>query len=599
MFLKRITIRKDGKLHTYWALIESIRTARGPRQRIVTYLGELGDSERAGWAEVRRLLEGVCPPPADLFSRPQEREHPVPEHVQVKIREIEVEGTRDFGDVYLGWVLWKALRLDQLLEGSIPAGREEVPWPIMAAILTLGRFCEPSSELHMEDTWYRRTALGDILGVSEDQVNTDRLYRTLDVILARKEAIERHLRERISTLFDTSFDLILYDVTSTYFEGLMEKNPQAQRGHSRDQRSDCKQVCIALVVTREGLPIGYEVFAGNRNDVTTLEEIVEGMERKHGKIGRVWVVDRGIASEKNLEFLRQRGAFYVVGTPKSTLKEFEKELLEEGWTEVEPGVQVKACPGPGGMETFVLCRSQDRREKEKAMHDRFRGRIERALEKLSGRLARARKPVERGSVERQIGRLLGKNTRAARAFSIRLEEAPERGSGLRLVWSRNEAWAEWAGLSEGHYLLRTNLVGWKPEDLWKTYIQLTQAESAFRIEKTELKVRPIWHQREERAQGHILFSFLAYVLWKTLEQWMARSGLGNGPRTVLEEFERIKVVDMVLPTSTGRKLRLRCVSNPDQGQRILFRRLGIELPRRLGEPRWVEATEGRAVSAKA
>jgi transposase len=515
----------------------------------------------------------------------------VPEHVSVKVREIQVEGTRDFGDVYLGWVLWRALRLHELLREKIPQGREEVAWPLVAAVLALARFCDPSSELHIEDTWYRRTALEDLLGVSSESINTDRLYRGLDEVLPHKEAIERHLKERFATLFDASFDLVLYDVTSTYFEGLMEANPQAKRGHSRDKRPDCLQVCIALQVTPEGLPIGYEVFAGNRNDMTTLQEIVEGMERKHGTIGRVWVVDRGIASEKNLEFLRKRGASYVVGTPKSALKGFQRQLIEGGWSEVEPGVEVKACAGPEGVETFVLCRSGERREKEKAMHERFSTQIQKALEKLAGRLERARKKVDRSGVDRQIGRLLNRNQRGAGAFQIKVEEAPERGSGLKMSFTRDKTWSDWATLSEGHYLLRTNLVGWKPEDLWKTYIQLTQAESAFRIEKSELKIRPIWHHLEKRTQAHILFSFLAYAMWKTLEQWMARSGLGNGPRTVLEEFARLKIVDMILPTSTGRKLKLRCVSNPDEGQRILFGRLGIEIPRRLGQPRWMDTLE--------
>jgi transposase len=589
MFLKRLTRRKNGKLHTYWALIESMRTQRGPRHRTVAYLGELGRSERAGWAEVRRLLDGAAPAEPSLWATSEDAADPVPEHVEVKVRGIRVEKTRDFGDVYLGLLLWRALRLHELLEERIPQGREEIRWSVVAAILALARFCEPSSELHIEDTWYPRTALEDLLGVGSEAVNKDRLYRALDEVLPHKEAIERHLRERFVTLFDAQMDLVLYDVTSTYFEGLMEANPQARRGHSRDKRPDCLQVCIALLVTREGLPIGYEVFAGNRNDMTTLEEIVEGMERKHGSIGRVWVVDRGIASEKNLEFLRKRGASYVVGTPKSALKGFERQLLEGGWSEVEPGVEVKACPGPEGLETFVLCRSADRREKEKAMHERFGTRIQKALEKLAARLERARQKVDRSRVDRQIGRLLGRNSRAAGGFEIRVEEAPERGSGLKVSFTRNAAWSEWAALSEGHYLLRTNLAGWTPQDLWKTYIQLTQAESAFRIQKSELEIRPIWHQLERRAQAHILFSFLAYAMWKTLEQWMARSGLGNGPRTVVEELAKIKVMDVILPTSTGRRLQLRCVSTPDEGQRILLERLGIELPRRLGQPRWIEA----------
>lgn len=592
MFLKRLTRHKDGKTHTYWALIESVRTERGPRHRTVAYLGDLGPSEWAGWAGVRRLLEGAIPP-ATLFASEADPLDPVPEDVHIKVREVRVEGTRDFGEVYLGLVLWRALRFHELLSEKIPDGRAEVPWPSVAAILALARFCEPSSELHIADTWYRRTALADLLGVSVDLVNKDRLYRGLDAVLPHKEAIERHLRERFTTLFDASYELILYDVTSTYFEGEMEANPQAQRGYSRDKRFDCKQVCIALAVTREGPPLGYEVFAGNRNDMTTLEEIVEGMERKHGKIGRVWAVDRGIGSEENLKFLRDRGAQYVVGTPKSDLKPFERALLEEGWARIESGVEVKACPGPGGVETFILCRSQARREKEKAMHERFATRIENGWGKLKGRLERAKKKVERGPVERQIGRLLGRNAHAAGAFEVEVEETSEVASGLKVRWSRNARWAEWAKLTEGHYLLRTNLIGWSAPDLWRAYIQLTQAESAFRIQKSELRVRPIWHQGEKRVQAHILFSFLAYAMWKTLEQWMARSGLGNGPRTVLEDLARIKAMEVILPTTTGRSLRLRCVGSPDPGQQILLGRLGLEFPRRLGQPRWMEVVQGK------
>lgn len=587
MFLRRITVKKDGKDHAYWALMESVRTARGPRQRTVAYLGELGAAEQAGWAEVRRLLDRQPLPERSLFAEPDPAGDPIPEHIAVNVRGVRVARSRDFGEVYLGLLLWRALHLDTLLEGVIPHGREDVPWAVVGALLALARFCEPGSELHIADTWYRRTALPDLLGVPVDVINKDRLYRGLDAVLPRKAAIERHLRERFATLFDATADLILYDVTSTYFEGLAEQNPQALRGYSRDKRFDCKQVCIALLVTRDGLPLGYEVFAGNRNDVTTLEDIVEAMERTHGQIGRVWVVDRGIASEENLEFLRARGATYVVGTPKSQLARVERHLVEGGWTEAEPGVEVKSCPGPDGTETFVLCRSQERRAKEQAIHARFARRIEAGLTKLARRVAAQRRP-DRAKIERQIGRLLGRNARAAGLFDVQVTEAPA-GPGLRVQWTQRPEWQAWATLSEGHYLLRTNLQGWAPADLWKTYIQLTQAEAAFRIQKSELQLRPIWHQLEERVQAHILFSFLAYALWKTLEQWMARAGLGHAPRTVLTELARIKVVDVLLPTSTGRTLRLQCVTQPDASQRTLLARLGLTLPSRLGQPRWADA----------
>lgn len=588
MFLKRIDVAKGEKHHAYWALVESVRTAKGPRHRTVAYLGDLDPSLQAGWTKVQRLLDRQPSAEPSLFKDPGD---PVPKHVDVNIRQVRVQGMRDFGDVYLGLTLWRALRLDELLQARIPRRREQVRWHLVAAILALARFCEPSSELHIADTWYLRTALRDLLGVPVEQVNKDRLYRAHDYVLPHKEAIEKHLREQFATLFDATFDLILYDVTSTYFEGLAENNPQAKRGHSRDKRSDCKQVCIGLVVTREGLPLAYEVFSGNRNDMTTLEEIVEGMERKHGPIGRIWVVDRGIASEENLEFLRRRGASYVVGTPKNQLKKFEEHLVDKGWSEVQAGVQVKLCPGPDGAETFILCRSDDRREKEKAMHERFIKRIEDGLQKLWDRLARARKVPARAQVERQIGRLLERNSRGAGSFDIQVSEIQEEGKKrLKLVWSKREKWSEWAALSEGHYMLRTNLKDWKPEDLWKTYIQLTQAESAFRVHKSELDIRPIHHQLEKRVQAHILFSFLGYAMWKTLEMWMARSGLGNGPRTVLEEVAKLKMVDLIMPTSTSREVHVRCITRPDEAQSAILDRLGLKIPRQLGEPTWREMT---------
>jgi transposase len=480
------------------------------------------------------------------------------------------------------------LELDKLLDREVKRGRARIPIPLMAAVLTLARFCAPSSELHIADTWYLRTALDDLLGIPERFINTQRLYRTHDVIVPHKEEIETHLKERFATLFDTGYDLLLYDVTSTYFEGEAKRNPQARRGYSRDHRPDCKQVCIGLVVTREGLPVAYDVFEGNRHDSTTLQEIVEAMEQRHGRADRIWVLDRGMVSDDNIEFLNERHGRYIVGTPKSMLRAFEQELLEKKWTEVEPGVEVRLCPSPQGSETFIVCRSYARRDKERAMHERFEQRIENDLTRLAGRLQRSRKKPNRSQVERQIGRILGRNSRAAGLFDITVREIERHGvkGHLEVSWKKREAWRDWARLSEGCYVLRTNVTDWKAEDLWKAYIQLTQAESAFRTQKSELHLRPIWHHREDRVQAHILFSFLAYAMWKTLEQWMERSGLGNGPRTVIEEFQRIKATDVVLPTSTGRDVKIRCITAPDEAQRILFRRLGVELPTRLGEPKW-------------
>jgi transposase len=587
MFLRRCVRRKNGKAHTYWALVESYRTGRGSRQRVVAYLGELKRTQQSGWARLGRKLSGKSRPRQSLFDPPHYDDPADDEEpVLVRLKGVTLERLRDFGDVWLAWGLWRLLKLDKLLAELVPPGREDVPWPTVAAILTIARFCQPQSELHIEDTWYRQTALEDLLGVPVEKIHTDRLYTALDVLLDCKEAIEKHLRRRLGDLFDLEYDLLLYDVTSTYFEGQCGANPLAERGYSRDSRPDCLQVCIGLVVTREGIPLGYEVFPGNRNDVKTVQEIVLAMEKKYGRARRIWVMDRGMVSEENLEFLRSREGQYIVGTPKAMLHRFEQYLLDKNWQEVQEGVEVKLVPGPDGTETFVLARSADRRKKEEAMHRRFLERFEAALERMqvqaeSGRLK------DLGLANRRLGRLAQRYWRAAGALDVTIKR--RRGPGkarLRISWKRNARWSDWAALSEGCYLLRTNLNEADPATLWKQYIQLVDAEWAFRITKDELEIRPIWHHTDQRVLAHILVCFLAYVLWKTLAGWMHRAGLGDAPRTLLEELAKIKSGDVVLPTvpkngQPSKTIRLRCVTEADAGQKVLLHRLGIRLPRRL------------------
>jgi transposase len=456
----------------------------------------------------------------------------------------------------------------------------------VAFILVAARLCEPSSELHIAEDWYRRTALEDLLGIEATSIHHTRLYEGLDKLLPHKAELEKHLKERLGNLFDLRYDLLLYDVTSTYFEGEAAGNSLAKYGYSRDRRSDCKQVCIGLVVTREGFPLGYQVFAGNRTDVTTVEEIVEGMEKRYGKAQRIWVMDRGMINEENLQYLRREGRHYIVGTARSELKNWENELIDKGgWNEIRDGLEVKLCSGPEGMETFILCRSADRAAKEHAMHERFSKRILEGLTRLSKRLETAKKRADRSQVERQIGRLLGKNSRASGKFSVVVEEDRSLPSGLRVTWTENREWAEWARLSEGTYVLRSDIGDWSPQDLWQAYMQLTEAENAFRIEKSQLCLRPIWHHKAERVEAHILVCFLAYVLWKVLAAWQAKAGLGSSPRTVIEELERIQSVDVLLPPENGTELRLRCVVQPDRAQRAFLQRLGVQLPRRLKPPR--------------
>ena len=597
MFLKRMTRRVNRKRFTYWALVESVRTERGPRQRVVAHLGELRSGEQTGWAKLARRLGKRDRPQPSLFDPPPHPEPPDNDYRWVRLKSLRLERMRDFGDVWLAWGLWRLLGLDTLLDGLMPSGKEDVPWAVVAAILTIARFCEPSSELHIEDTWYRRTALDDLLGVDSSKVHTDRLYEGLDKLLPHKDAIERHLMGRLGELFDLKYDVLFYDITSTYFEGLCAGNPLAKRGYSRDSRPDCLQVCIGLIVTEDGMPLGYEVFAGNTSDSKTVQQMVEQIESKYGRANRVWVMDRGMVSEANLRFIRDRGGFYIVGTPKAMLRQFEQYLTEEDWHEVQAGVEVKLVQrpaedgDPGGGETFILARSKDRAQKEKAMHGRFVDRLEEGLRKLQA-AAECGRLKDTGLANLRLGRLLARCWRASGAYQVKIAaiENPAGKARMSVTWQKNPRWTDWNELSEGCYLLRTNLAAGDPAALWKQYIQLTEAEWAFRITKDELEIRPIWHQKPDRVLGHILVCFLAYVQWKTLAAWMERSGLGSAPRTLVEEFARIKSGDVVLPTvqADGRPdktLRIRCVVRPDDYQRVFLSRLGLNLPERL---RWME-----------
>jgi transposase len=575
MYLRHTTIRKDGKVHRYWRLVRSIRVGRRVIQQTVAQLGELDEHGRIEARALARQLIGA-PEQTALFG--DGSEHLT---VPVRLKGIRIERSRQFGDVYLALALWRGMGLEELCQQLLPAGQERVAWAKMAAVLVAARFCEPSSELHIAEDWYRRTALCDLLQLGDEEVNKDRLYRGLDHLLVHKTALEAHLSKRCGELFAVQNEVLLYDVTSTYFEGQAEANPQAQRGYSRDHRPDCKQVCIGLVVTFDGFPLGYEVFAGNTHDSRTLQTIVATMEARHGVLGRVWIADRGMASASNLAWLRQSGRRYIIGAPKSELKKFASELARsDGWRTVQEGVEVKLAQHPETDETVILCRSADRRSKEQSMHDKFSRRIEAALGRLAARITRSKKRVDPATVNRQIGRILQQNQRAAARFTITLrpDSCP---AGFRLCIAHNSSFDDWAALSEGAYLLRSNVTDWSDRELWKAYIQLTQAEAAFRIQKDQLNVRPVWHQREDRVQAHILVCFLAFVLWKCLEMWQQRAGLGNSPRTILEELARIQSHDVVLPTATHGQIRLRCVTQPDPAQAALLDRLGIVLPKRM------------------
>ncbi len=581
MYLRRHDKKVAGEEYGYWSLVESIRTERGPRQRIVATIGKLPGldrEERIGWDEIGRILSGKPRPEPGLFHKIEEP----PCWAKVNVNGVSVERLRYFGDVYLGLLLWHRLGLADFCRENMPAGREDIPWSIMTALLILARFCAPSSELQIAESWYDKSALDDLLGVPVDKVNEDRLYRALDALLPYKDSLCRHLQNRYGELFGSTFDFLFYDITSTYFEGSAKGNPQAKRGYSRDGRPDCSQVCIGLVTTREGLPIAYEVFDGNRTDVTTTQEMVEIMEKKYGKAGRVWVMDRGMVSEDNLAYLRSTGARYLVGTPKSMLRKFEQQLLEQDWEKVQNGVEVKICALPEGPdETFVLCRSPGRKEKENAILNRFVERLEASLKKLVAQ-AEAGRLKDRQKVERRIGRLLEQNSRAAALFTVDVTEGSAKK--LSITMRKNEDRYQKALDSSGSYILRTNWMESDPKAVWDTYIKLTEVEDSFRTEKHDLGMRPIFHHKKERTQAHILVCFLALAMWRTLQQWMKASGLGSAPRKLIEELRELKSLDVLLPTRE-KTIRLRMVATPEKHLKVLLQRMKILIPNR---PKMIE-----------
>jgi len=604
MFIRQHTRVVDGKREAYWALVESYRAAAGPRQRVVAWLGKLDEAGRLGVREAAQSGDQSLGERSGAIARQQralfenDASEIKPRWIEVNAAGVRVENCLQFGGPWLALELIHRLQLDEFLEREIARGRERVSWSLSALILVIARLLEPASELYTAEQWYPKTALEELLGVPVENVDDNRLYRTLDELLPLKEQLQVHLKERMGSLFGLDYDLLLYDVTSTFFEGKADF-PLAQRGYSRDQRGDFKQVCIALVVSRCGMPLGYEVFAGNKADVSTVEEIVTLIERRYGKSNRVWVMDRGMVSEKNLEFLRRGKRRYLVGTPKALLKRYEQELLASDWRQIRDGIEVKLLPVPphedddtskeapdesptadaesNEPELFILCRSRDRVNKDEAILRRFEQRIEERLRAMAARCEKQRRDPQK--VEREVGSMLGQNTRARRLFEVTVERRED--GGARLTWKKMEGLRDWATISAGCYLLRTNVLDWSEEELWKTYMQLTQAETAFRIQKSDLSIRPIWHQKEERVLAHILVCFLAYVLWKTLEQLCRKAGLGDEPRRVLDQLSEIRLVDVVLPTREGIEIRQRCISCPTQHQQILLDRLGLRLPSRL------------------
>src|SRR2546425_1442008 len=590
MFLRSNHRIKDGKDHTYWSLVETVRTPDGPRQRTLCYLGELNGSAQARWlktievfneqgeAEQLKLFPSHIEPPEDD-----------PQVARVLLNQVRLERTRQFGACYLGLELWKRLELDHFFEEAIDEAPADVPWSRIAALLTINRLCAPGSELAVEQRWYPSTALDDLLGIEEGKINDTRLYRCLDQILPHKTKLEGHLKERYGSLFGAECDVLLYDLTSTYVEGAAEDNPMMRRGYSRDHRPDCEQMVIALIVNSEGFPFSYETFDGNRADVSTVETILRMVERKYGKARRIWIFDRGIVSEENLAAIRKRGGQYLVGTPRRQMKRFEAELLKEDWTRVRPDVEVKRIAIPQGEETYILCRTAGRKEKETAIRKRFSTRMEAALEALKKSIASGRLK-DRYKMERRLGRIQARHPQVNDLFEVTLRDTP---AGVHLLWEMKKDREAWRDLREGAYMLRTNLQADSAEQMWSMYMQLTEAEASFRALKSELSIRPLFHQKESRVKAHVLVAFLGYALWVTLNHLLQRrpivpqpssSGVDNAqpfsPMKALALLSTLQSADIVLPTTDGREIRLRRITEPTTEQKSLLHQLGLDLPDR-------------------
>jgi hypothetical protein len=577
MYLRANRRWKDGKTHRYFSVVESRRLGSGRVvQRTVLYLGEINDSQEAGWQKSLEVFDEQRQSSITLSLFPEDREIPAEavDGLQVKLQEMELRRPRIFGSCWLGCELWRELGLEGFWQEKLGAEtkREWVPWEKVLRLLVVNRLIDPGSEFRVHRQWFDRSAMGELLETDFAVAEKDRLYRCLDRLLVHKAQLFVHLRKRWQDLFGAQFEVLLYDLTSTYIEGQGEEIPKARHGYSRDQRFDCLQVVIALVITPEGFPLAYEVMDGNTSDRTTLRGFLEKIEATYGRARRVWVMDRGIPTEEVLAEMRdpQREVFYLVGTPRSKIQQYEKKWLELSWQSVREAVEVKLFTEQG--ELYVLAKSEGRRLKERAMRRR---RLARLLRKL--RAMRHSCPA-RDQLLMRIGAAKKDAGRAFRFVRIHLPQAGEEVTRQTFTFALDKEKLRQAELRDGHYLLRSNLVGEAPAVLWERYVQLTQIEAAFKALKSELGIRPIYHQLEQRVEAHILVAFLAYCLTVTLKQRLAALAPGLTPQAVLEQLATIQMLDVCFPTTDGRWLVMPRHTQPEPEQQILLHRLKLALP---------------------
>src|SRR5215831_11019324 len=546
MFLRSHRRMKDGKEHRYYSIEESRRLQSGRVvQRRVLYLGEINDSQQAAWRKPLEVFDEQRQDYTTLSLFPEDR--PVPaeavDSVQVKLSEMKLRRARPYGNCWLGCELWRHLELDRFWEEKLERGREEVSWAQVLQLLVVNRLIDAGSEFRVHRQWFEQSAMDVLMGVDLAVAEKDRLYRCLDRILKHKRDLFVHLQQRWKNLFEVSFDVLLYDLTSTYVEGEAEQNPKAKRGYSRDGRPDCKQVIVALVITPEGFPLAYEVMDGNTSDKTTLRGFLDKIEALYGKARRVWLMDRGVPTEAILAEMRaaEQPVFYLVGTSKARVTKYEKHWLDLPWQKVRDSVEVKLFGRDG--ELYVLAKSEGRQQKEIAIR---RKKLARLLRKLR---AMRRSCPKRDQLLLRIG---AAKTEAGRAFGCVTIQVPKAGQQVTRDTFRFEvdkAKLKDAELRDGHYLLRTNLVAEDPAVLWDRYIQLTNIEAAFKCLKSDLGIRPIYHQLEHRVEAHIMVAFLAYCLTVTLKHRLGQHAPGLTPRAVLEKLASIQMLDVNFPTT--------------------------------------------------
>ena len=573
MYLKACKRRKNGKEHRYFSVVESRRLSGGKVfQRQVLYLGEINDSQQAAWRKTLSVVGERGQEPQSMSLFPDDR--PVPpdavDAVQVRMSELVLRRPRAFGDCWLGCELWRRLQLDGFWQKHLPEGKEPIPWAKVLQLLVVNRLIAPGSEFRVHRHWFGVTAMDELLGVDESVAAKDRLYRCLDRLLDHKENLFKHLQSRWKDLFAADFDVLLYDLTSTYFEGLCEQNPKALHGHSRDGRGDCRQVVIALIVTPQGLPLAYEVMPGNTSDRATLRTFLDKIESLYGKARRTWVMDRGIPSEELLAQMRSEGVDYLVGTPRGQLSKLEADLALLPWQKVRDDVEVKLLSKEG--EVYVLAKSGARRQKEHAMRRR-------RLRALWDGLAKLRKRCPpRDDLLKAVTLLTHEAGRAASLVEIHLppEGQGVTGESFRFALRKEAFRAAWR--RDGAYLLRGTLRENDPAVLWQRYMLLTEIEAAFKCLKSELAIRPVHHQLEHRVEAHILVAFLGYCLMTTLKLQLAQHAPGLTPRAALEKLAAIQMVDVWLPTTDGRWLVMPRHTQPEAEQQIVLDLLGLSLP---------------------